>query len=120
VQHETQGVPHSAFKKHAGFSVLIATITNNQLQYQLYIVMSGKVGGKSKSGKAAGGKAIGTSQSCSAKVALQFRVDCIHGLLKKGNYAQRVGAGCTRYVTRFFLSQLCTDSFKKSVSCCRP
>jgi len=75
--------------------------------------MSGKVGGKSKSGKAAGGKAIGTSQSCSAKVALQFRVDCIHCLLKKGNYAQHVGAGCTQYATRFFLSQFCTDSFKK-------
>jgi histone H2A len=53
--------------------------------------MSGKVGGKSKSGKAAGGDA--KSQSRSAKAGLQFPVGRIHRLLKKGNYAQRVGAG---------------------------
>jgi hypothetical protein len=53
--------------------------------------MSGKVGGKSKGGKAAGGE--GKSQSRSAKAGLQFPVGRIHRLLKKGNYAQRVGAG---------------------------
>jgi len=55
--------------------------------------MSGKVSGKSKSGKAAGGDAAGKSQSRSAKAGLQFPVGRIHRLLKKGNYAQRVGAG---------------------------
>jgi hypothetical protein len=57
----------------------------------LNLKMSGKVGGKSKSGKAAGGDA--KSQSRSAKAGLQFPVGRIHRLLKKGNYAQRVGAG---------------------------
>lgn len=54
--------------------------------------MSGKVGGKAKSG----GKASGSeskSQSRSAKAGLQFPVGRVHRLLKRGNYAQRVGAG---------------------------
>ena len=42
---------------------------------------SGKTGGDSK------------SQSRSSKAGLQFPVGRIHRLLKKGNYAQRVGAG---------------------------
>ncbi|KAF8609168.1 histone-fold-containing protein [Ceratobasidium sp. AG-I] len=59
--------------------------------------MSGK-GGKSG---AKGGKA-GTSetkaQSRSAKAGLQFPVGRIHRMLKKGNYAQRVGAGAPVYL----------------------
>jgi histone H2A len=55
--------------------------------------MSGKVSGKSKSGKAAGGEAAAKSVSRSAKAGLQFPVGRVHRLLKKGNYAQRVGAG---------------------------
>jgi histone H2A len=48
-----------------------------------------------KSGKSSGGKAggEGKSQSRSAKAGLQFPVGRVHRLLKKGNYAQRVGAG---------------------------
>jgi histone H2A len=55
--------------------------------------MSGKVSGKSKSGKATTGDATGKSQSRSAKAGLQFPVGRVHRLLKRGNYAQRVGAG---------------------------
>lgn len=55
--------------------------------------MSGKGSGKSKSGKAASEAAAGKSQSRSAKAGLQFPVGRVHRLLKKGNYAQRVGAG---------------------------
>ena len=47
--------------------------------------------GKSSSGKAGGD--AGKSQSRSAKAGLQFPVGRIHRLLKRGNYAQRVGAG---------------------------
>ena len=54
--------------------------------------MSGKGSGKSKSGKAAG-DASSKSQSRSSKAGLQFPVGRVHRLLKKGNYAQRVGAG---------------------------
>ncbi|KAF7983201.1 hypothetical protein HWV62_23466 [Athelia sp. TMB] len=59
---------------------------------------AGKVGGKG--GKAAGGKVggEGKSQSRSAKAGLQFPVGRIHRLLKKGNYAQRVGAGAPVYL----------------------
>lgn len=46
--------------------------------------------GKSSSGRT-GGDA--KSQSRSSKAGLQFPVGRIHRLLKKGNYAQRVGAG---------------------------
>jgi len=56
-----------------------------------YIPMSGK----GKSGKSSGGKASSDSkaQSRSSKAGLQFPVGRVHRLLKKGNYAQRVGAG---------------------------
>ncbi|CAA7270191.1 unnamed protein product [Cyclocybe aegerita] len=60
--------------------------------------MSGKVGGKSKSGKAAGGEPTGKSQSRSSKAGLQFPVGRVHRLLKRGNYAQRVGAGAPVYL----------------------
>jgi histone H2A len=53
--------------------------------------------GNGKAGKS-GGKAAGTgeatkSQSRSAKAGLQFPVGRVHRLLKKGNYATRIGAG---------------------------
>lgn len=51
---------------------------------------SQNLSGKSSSGKT-GGDA--KSQSRSSKAGLQFPVGRIHRLLKKGNYAQRVGAG---------------------------
>lgn len=54
--------------------------------------MSGKVSGKGKSGKTAGGEAV-RSQSRSGKAGLQFPVGRIHRLLRHGNYAKRVGAG---------------------------
>jgi len=51
-------------------------------------------GGKS-GGKAAAGK---SSQSRSAKAGLAFPVGRVHRLLRKGNYAQRVGAGAPVYL----------------------
>lgn len=52
-------------------------------------------GGKS-GGKA--GDASSKTQSRSAKAGLQFPVGRIHRLLRKGNYAQRVGAGAPVYL----------------------
>ena len=52
--------------------------------------MAGKAG---KSGGKSGDNVGGKSQSRSAKAGLQFPVGRVHRLLKKGNYAQRVGAG---------------------------
>ena len=62
--------------------------------------MSGKVSGKSKSGKSSGVDPTKSQQSRSAKAGLQFPVGRVHRLLKKGNYAQRVGAGAPGTFTR--------------------
>ena len=67
--------------------------------------MSGKVSGKSKSGKATTGDAS-KSQSRSSKAGLQFPVGRVHRLLKKGNYAQRVGAGAPGKSCVSFASEL--------------
>jgi hypothetical protein len=53
--------------------------------------------GKSSSGKSGSGDA--KTQSRSARAGLQFPVGRIHRLLKKGNYAQRVGAGAPGALT---------------------
>ncbi|GAA5981913.1 hypothetical protein JCM10908_004664 [Rhodotorula pacifica] len=50
-----------------------------------------------------GGKSIGNggkakAQSRSARAGLQFPVGRIHRLLRKGHYAQRIGAGAPVYV----------------------
>lgn len=66
--------------------------------------MSGKTTGKSKSGKTASAEGK-SQQSRSAKAGLQFPVGRVHRLLKKGNYAQRVGAGAPGTWTRFYLAQ---------------
>ncbi|ATZ47394.1 putative histone h2a protein [Botrytis fragariae] len=51
-------------------------------------------------GKSAGGKAGTTknAQSRSSKAGLAFPVGRVHRLLRKGNYAQRVGAGAPVYL----------------------
>ena len=55
--------------------------------------MSGKGKAGKSGGKTAAGDSSSKSQSRSAKAGLQFPVGRVHRLLKKGNYAQRVGAG---------------------------
>ena len=57
------------------------------------INMSGKGKAGKSGGKAAGAGGDSKSQSRSSKAGLQFPVGRVHRLLKKGNYAQRVGAG---------------------------
>ncbi|KAI9021785.1 histone H2A [Hyaloraphidium curvatum] len=58
--------------------------------------MSGKGGGKSgKSGKAGGES---KSKSRSSRAGLQFPVGRIHRLLRKGNYAPRIGSGAPVYL----------------------
>ena len=60
-------------------------LKTKSLRRLFYLGKAGKSGGK------AGGD--GKTQSRSAKAGLQFPVGRIHRLLKRGNYAQRVGAG---------------------------
>jgi histone H2A len=52
-------------------------------------------GGKGKSG---GEKSKLASKTRSSKAGLQFPVGRVHRLLRKGNYAQRVGAGAPVYL----------------------
>ncbi|QLQ81942.1 hypothetical protein HG537_0G01960 [Torulaspora globosa] len=54
--------------------------------------MSGGKGGKA-------GSAAKASQSRSAKAGLTFPVGRVHRLLRKGNYAQRIGSGAPVYMT---------------------
>ena len=75
--------------------------------------MSGKSSGKSKSGGKASGADTSKSQSRSAKAGLQFPVGRVHRLLKRGNYAQRVGAGAPG--TSFLLIQYHHPLFKDRV-----
>ncbi|QLL34825.1 hypothetical protein HG536_0H02000 [Torulaspora globosa] len=54
--------------------------------------MSGGKGGKA-------GSAAKASQSRSAKAGLTFPVGRVHRLLRRGNYAQRIGSGAPVYMT---------------------
>ncbi|CAD7001363.1 unnamed protein product [Ceratitis capitata] len=50
------------------------------------------------SGRVKGGKVKGKARSRSNRAGLQFHVGRIHRLLRKGNYAERVGAGAPSYL----------------------
>merc|ERR1711879_929800 len=49
------------------------------------------------SGRGKGGKVKNKAKSRSSRAGLQFPVGRIHRLLRKGNYAERVGAGAPVY-----------------------
>merc|ERR1712062_510836 len=51
------------------------------------------------SGRGKGGKVKGKAKSRSSRAGLQFPVGRIHRLLRKGNYAERVGAGAPVYLS---------------------
>lgn len=50
------------------------------------------------SGRGKAGNVKGKSKSRSSRAGLQFPVGRVHRLLRKGNYAQRVGAGAPVYL----------------------
>ena len=50
------------------------------------------------SGRGKAGKAKGKSKTRSTRAGLQFPVGRVHRFLRKGNYAQRVGAGAPVYM----------------------
>lgn len=67
------------------------------------------------SGRGKGGKIKAKAVTRSSRAGLQFPVGRIHRLLRKGNYADRVGAGAPVYLAavlgKFFVcydSPLCT------------
>lgn len=53
---------------------------------------------RNMSGRGKGGKVKGKAKSRSNRAGLQFPVGRIHRLLRKGNYAERVGAGAPVYL----------------------
>uniref|UniRef100_A0A8C6TRI5 Histone H2A n=1 Tax=Neogobius melanostomus TaxID=47308 RepID=A0A8C6TRI5_9GOBI len=53
---------------------------------------------KKKKKRKTGGKARAKGKSRSSRAGLQFPVGRVHRLLRKGNYAQRVGAGAPVYL----------------------
>ncbi|XP_020387146.2 late histone H2A.2.2-like [Rhincodon typus] len=55
------------------------------------VAMSGR-------GKGVGGKVRSKAKSRSSRAGLQFPVGRVHRLLRKGNYAERVGAGAPVYL----------------------
>jgi histone H2A len=63
------------------------------LFYSLFVVLTNKMSGRGK-----GGKVKGKAKSRSSRAGLQFPVGRIHRLLRKGNYAERVGAGAPVYL----------------------
>ncbi len=50
------------------------------------------------SGRGKGGKSKAKAKSRSSRAGLQFPVGRVHRLLRKGNYAERVGAGAPVYM----------------------
>ncbi|XP_048476945.1 histone H2A, sperm-like [Rhincodon typus] len=52
--------------------------------------------------KGAGGKTRSRAKSRSSRAGLQFPVGRVHRLLRKGNYAERVGAGAPVYLAVVF------------------
>ena len=72
------------------FSLAKVRIPNFSVVDEIRNGSAGKSGKSSSGGKAG---SDGKTQSRSAKAGLQFPVGRVHRLLKRGNYAQRVGAG---------------------------
>lgn len=71
--------------------VLCAQKGSDALIIILQTALAGKSGKSTSGGKSS--EDTGKARSRSAKAGLQFPVGRVHRLLKKGNYAQRVGAG---------------------------
>lgn len=87
-------VPQAPYANEAHYlsshSIFKASLLNSLSCYQHYIVIM--------SGRGKGGKAKGKSKTRSSRAGLQFPVGRIHRHLRKGNYAERIGAGAPVYL----------------------
>ena len=63
-----------------------------------FTFLSKKVEFLTMSGKGKGAKAKAKAKSRSVRAGLQFPVGRVHRMLRKGNYAERVGAGAPVYL----------------------
>ncbi|TRY78498.1 hypothetical protein TCAL_12916, partial [Tigriopus californicus] len=80
---------HAKRKTVTAMDVVYAMKRQGRTLYGFGVIMSGR-------GK--GGKVKGKAKSRSNRAGLQFPVGRIHRLLRKGNYAERVGAGAPVYL----------------------
>ncbi|NXI57523.1 H2AJ protein, partial [Chloroceryle aenea] len=53
-----------------------------------------------------GGKVRAKAKSRSSRAGLQFPVGRVHRLLRKGNYAERVGAGAPLYMAAYLTAEI--------------
>nr|CAH7731192.1 unnamed protein product [Callosobruchus chinensis]CAH7734578.1 unnamed protein product [Callosobruchus chinensis]CAH7740318.1 unnamed protein product [Callosobruchus chinensis] len=67
------------------------------------------------SGRGKGGKVKGKAKSRSSRAGLQFPVGRIHRLLRKGNYAERVGAGAPVYLVLELAGNAARDNKKTRI-----
>jgi histone H2A len=67
------------------------------------------------SGRGKGGKMKNKAKSRSNRAGLQFPVGRIHRLLRKGNYAERVGAGAPVYLAAV-MEYLAAEVFSRKCS----
>ncbi|XP_051891937.1 LOW QUALITY PROTEIN: histone H2B.v1-like [Pristis pectinata] len=74
-----------------------STITSQEIQTAVHLLLPGEL---AKHAVSEGTKAVTkyTSSSRSSRAGLQFPVGRVHRLLRKGNYAERVGAGAPVYL----------------------
>merc|ERR1719341_968293 len=76
-----------------------STITSREIQTAVRLLLSDlQPLLQTMSGRGKGGKVKGKAKSRSSRAGLQFPVGRIHRLLRKGNYAKRVGAGAPVYM----------------------
>ena len=73
---------------------------NRDLQnfHAIFFTLTPNLQSRIMSGRGKGGKAKGKAKSRSSRAGLQFPVGRVHRFLRKGNYAERVGAGAPVYL----------------------
>ncbi|XP_062559865.1 histone H2A-like [Armigeres subalbatus] len=88
----------------ASFPASLSSSQSSSHQLSAAIIKSGATNQttnqptKTMSGRGKGGKVRGKPKSRSVRAGLQFPVGRIHRLLRKGHYAERVGAGAPVYL----------------------
>jgi len=87
----------SAYRRKGHICISVTTSLYNTSSITLSITTVCKIT-FNMSGRGKGGKSKSKPKSRSSRAGLQFPVGRVHRLLRKGNYAQRVGAGAPVYM----------------------
>ncbi|KAG2461378.1 histone H2A-like [Polypterus senegalus] len=88
VQFEQFVSPEGSLYKSAALVVLLIVVQRIVVYLALNMSGRGKTGGKTRA----------KAKTRSSRAGLQFPVGRVHRLLRKGNYAERVGAGAPVYL----------------------